>query len=181
MTRRFVRASLLALIGLVAIGTWLISAHKSSPHLASAGASTWIKGACHQGNLKGTTLVVDFGEASGKDTIVRCVQNYSGNSWALFAAAGLKVTGTSQYPVGFVCRVNDVPSASEQNCATTPDAASGSWAFFIGSSDWQYALAGASSYQTNCGGVEGWRFVAPAQQVETTAPRFEPHAFICAG
>jgi hypothetical protein len=181
MTRRFVRASLIGLIALVAIGSWLIGAHQSSPKDSGQGASTWIQGECHKGDREGTTLVVDFGEASGKSSLVRCVQNYSGNSWALFAAAGMKVTGTAQYPVGFVCRINGVPTAAAQSCASTPDASTGSWAFFIGSNVWQYALAGASSYQTTCGAVEGWRYVAPGQQVETTAPRVAPHAFICAG
>lgn len=74
---------LFSLIGLVAVGS-LVS---QAPTPTSNNATNVASQAC---TSSGVTLVIDFGSLN-KQAQSFCVSNFSGNSWKLFEAAGLKV------------------------------------------------------------------------------------------
>jgi hypothetical protein len=173
--RLFVRLSLVGLVILVAVGfasnlKWQVQTVDYVP--ASVEAGTCVDA--------GTSLVVDFGSESEKPTEVKCVQNFKGYSWDLFEAAGLEVSGTDKYPVGFVCRIEGFPSESEEPCSDTPGTKNGSWAYFLGDekNQWQYSPIGASTHKVKCGVSEGWRFLLPGESIQTP-PRISLTSYVC--
>jgi hypothetical protein len=193
------------LIGLVvlvaAVGlTRIVPSGQVSPSNYSPG-STSAKGAfdgpCNAQN-PGVSLVVDFGRDSARTPIVKCARgfNFAGssvsnelNGWQLFAAAGLSVTGTAEYPVGFVCRIGDFPLAADQPCTSTPTYTQGHWAYFVSragngsSGNWAFSGAGASEHKPSCGSSEGWLFVkgnAATGDGSNQYPRVAAKVFSCA-
>ena len=150
---------LFSLIGLVAVGS-LVS---QAPTPTSNNATNVASQAC---TSPGVTLVIDFGSLN-KQAQSFCVSNFSGNSWKLFEAAGLKVQGTAEYPQSFVCRIQGVPSEQTEDCLGTPDFGTGTWVYFVASantdsdtenSGWIKSGAGAAMRKPKCGDFEGWRF-----------------------
>lgn len=170
-----VRAALIALIALVAIGglfgTGVISTVSKPIDSTTASAA----GFCTEA---GVSLLVETGES---DTIIACAKNFSDTGWQLFAATNQQVEGTSEYPVGFVCRINDFPSDSTESCTGTPTAASGSWAYYFASSEtgnhWMLSGVGAATRKPKCGDVDGWVFIAPGELLHE--PKAAPVTFQC--
>jgi hypothetical protein len=128
----------------------------------------------------GTSLVVDFGTDQSAPVIEKCVQNFEGNSWDLFEAAGTEVTGTEKYPVGFVCRIENFPDESSEPCKDTPGTKNGSWAYFLTDENgsWKYSPVGSSTHKVQCGVGEGWRYLLPGEPTNT-APRSKPRTYGC--
>jgi hypothetical protein len=171
--RLFVRLSLVGLILLIAIGFWIQST--STKEIAKLAPVT-ANGLC-EGD--GVSIVVDFGTDSELAPIQKCVTNYVGNSWNLMITSGIKVGGTSKYPVGFVCRINGIPTKETESCIETPGAANGSWAFYlVEANSWEYSSFGASSHASKCGTTEGWRFLLPGEST-STFPRIKPVKHSC--
>lgn len=179
--RLFVRLSLVGLVALVAVGFALYSLGK-----ADSGKKvdeikipvTVTEGEC---NDSGINLSVDFGTKSSTPSINKCVNNFTGTSWDLFGAAGLAVTGTSKYPIGFVCRIENFPDETKEPCLDTPDPKLGSWAYFIAqpkASSWQYSTWGAATHKPTCGSAEAWVFRYPDENLETT-PQTTPKTSDC--
>ncbi len=173
--RLFVRLSLIGLVALVAAGFWLSQSQQDAAPKPTPKVEA---GQCTDA---GTSVVIDFGSDSSEPIIEKCVLNYSGNSWNLLLAAGLNISGTTKYPIGFVCRINAYPDTSREKCIETPGGNSGSWAFFIaesGSDEWIYSPYGASSHRVKCGSAEGWRFLEKNESLKT-APRIQPVTNTC--
>ena len=132
----------------------------------------------------GVTLVVDYGNQSGRPTDVVCVTGFgssaSDSGWNLFAAAGLSVTGTTDYPTGFVCRIDGYPSANDASCTSTSNLGAGRWVYFkaADASGWQYSHIGAAMDKPACGNWEGWRYVEDGNPA-TSVPRISPKPFKC--
>ena len=173
--RLFVRLSLIGLVLLVAIGfasnlNWQVKTVDYVP--ASVEAGTCLDA--------GTTLVVDFGTESKKPSEIKCVKNFTGYSWDMFEAAGLSVSGTDKYPVGFVCRIEGFPGEDVEPCAETPGTKNGSWAYFLGTENnsWLYSPIGASTHKVKCGVSEGWRFLLPGESIQTP-PRISLKSYGC--
>jgi hypothetical protein len=173
--RLFVRLSLIGLVLLVAVGfasnlKWQVQTVDYVPASVEAGM-------CLDA---GTSLVVDYGSASDKPAQVKCVKNFQGYSWDLFEAAGLTVSGTDKYPVGFVCRIEEFPSEKIEPCAETPGTKNGSWAYFLGdeNNSWVYSPIGASTHKVKCGVSEGWRFLLPGESIQTP-PRIDLKRYVC--
>jgi len=171
--RLFVRLSLVGLILLVTLGFWINSTNpKETATLTPVITSGLCEGA-------GVSLVIDFGTDSELAPIQKCVTNYVGNSWNLMLISGIEVEGTSKYPVGFVCRINGIPTKETESCIETPGAANGSWAFYLADgSSWEYSSFGASSHSSKCGTTEGWRFLLPGEST-STFPRIKPVKHNC--
>ena len=172
--RLFVRLSLIGLVLLAAAGFWF----NQKPAVTSLQPAIKVSdGQCAE---SGISLVVDFGAL--KDEIVsKCVEGFSGNSWNLLETAGFELAGTQKYPIGFVCRINQLPGEEVEKCIETPGAKNGSWAFFLAgpdSTNWQYSTFGASSHKVKCGWAEGWRFLAPDDALNTP-PRVQPKITNC--
>jgi hypothetical protein len=173
--RSIVRLSLIGLVLLVAVG-YAVNLNQGQAIDENIPASVEA-GMCLDA---GTSLVVDFGSGSTLPTEMKCVQNFEGYSWDLFEAAGLEVSGTDKYPVGFVCRIEGFPSESEESCTETPGTKNGSWAYFLGdeNNEWQYSPIGASTHKVKCGVSEGWRFLLPGESIQTP-PRISLNSYAC--
>lgn len=98
-------------------------------------------------------------------------------------AAGVELTGTTQWGAAFVCRVDGRPALDEQvrradgstgneTCERTP-AQGASWALWSSTdgSTWVYADRGVSALEVGAGDVVGLSFVTT---VEPAAPRVSP-------
>lgn len=133
---------------------------------------------------EGVTLVVDYGTVSKRQKQVFCLVNFgqkpSDTGWGLFGAANVKVEGTKDYPTGFVCRVNDYPSASQESCDMVPSATHGSWAYFtaVPGSGWRYSPAGAAMSYPTCGQWQGWRYIE-AGESRNNPPRLPAMPIKC--
>ena len=134
----------------------------------------------------GVTVVVDFQQLGG-ETVVRCSPG-SGPRLALevLEGAGFQVDGVARWGDGFVCRIEDRPSADEQlpiegdddyqeACVDTPPA-SGYWSYWYADDggDWQYSPYGVKNRVVQPGGFEGWSFALNATDGEGPTPRVAP-------
>lgn len=119
-------------------------------------AAAWSNGACP--TSAGVTVVVDFG-ALGGGVVTRCVVDLPGSGLAALADAGFAVTPVTTQPA-FVCRIDGLPGASAESCATTPPATA-SWSYWTAARGgaWRYSPIGAAASRPVAGTVEGWRFV----------------------
>jgi hypothetical protein len=173
--KSFVRISLIGLVSLVAIGFAFNQQQTNGDGDEVLPTATSVL--CTD---IGTSLVIDFGTDESQPLIEKCVQDFEGNSWDLFEAAGVGVTGTEKYPVGFVCRIQDFPSESTEACKETPGTKNGSWAYFLSNEDgaWEYSPIGASTHKVQCGVSEGWRFLLPGEPVQTP-PRVTLKTYVC--
>lgn len=189
MNRKLLRTTLIGLVLLAAIATvWpaLSSAvglkldwgsqTKPTGEVASA------KGACA---IKGVTVVVDFGTSSKKPIRASCVGTVTDplTGWEYISLFDHKVQGTTQYPTGFVCRIDGYPSVAKQDCQHTPTYAEGNWAYYQASvtsgGAWKPSPVGAAMTHPSCGSFEGWRFIEAGQSTSQESPRFEAKPFEC--
>lgn len=175
------RKVLIGLVALAVIG-WAFSGLKSQNAAPVANPAQVQQDSNSTGAV---TLVVDFGPESGLEPIIRKVEKFSGTGWELFAAAGVRVEGTAEFPTGFVCRIADVPASSDQDCLDTPKFSEGSWAYFVTNSElgsgWLLSGAGAATHRPECGGFEGWLWVEPGQSSGQQVPGVEPNPEPCKG
>ncbi|OLF09789.1 flagellar hook-length control protein FliK [Actinophytocola xinjiangensis] len=130
--------------------------------------------------LTGVTVVIDFQELDGNGgtaapTITRCSPNAApGTDRTGIQAlqdAGIPVAGTAQWGLGFVCRLNNRPSATEaiprtsnptyqEACVLTPPAEA-YWSYWHADGSgttWTYSSYGALNRTVVPGGFEGWSF-----------------------
>lgn len=172
---------LIALVALVAIGGLVstIPSEQKSTTVSSTFKSR--SGQCASEN--GVSLVIDFGKSSNRDPLTKCVIDFEGTGWQLFSAAGIQVSGTDEFPTGFVCRVDGWPTVDAQPCTGTPTPAQGTWAYYVASEDtfgeWQFSGQGASMRRPGCGSAEGWRFVEPGEVGSQSLPTLKPETFSC--
>jgi hypothetical protein len=168
------RVALFLLIGLVAIGGAWSGLQTSS----STGEDAPI-----DLETKSATLVIDFGDSSGRSpkTLELNALSAAATGWDLLDESGVALEGTDQYPTGFVCRLDGWPTEAAEACDETPSYADGHWAYYVTSKDisqgWLLSGQGASSHVVDCGGVEGWKWVGPRE--ESTPPRIAPAAREC--
>jgi hypothetical protein len=176
--RLSLRMVLISLVAFVAIGGF-ISTIPNEPKTAPITENVR-SGQCESG--AGVSLVIDFGTSSAREVKEVCANDFESTGWALFSASGVKVEGTSEYPTGFVCRVDNWPIVEDQPCTKTPTAAQGSWVYFFAdpqSADWQYSGQGAAMRRPICGAADGWRFVEAGEVVSQTFPRVQPMTSSC--
>lgn len=173
--RSFVRLSLIGLVVLVAIG-FAVNQQQTNGD-GDEVLPTVTADLCTD---QGTSLVIDFGTKQIEPLIEKCVQDFEGNSWDLFEAAKVSVTGTEKYPVGFVCRIQGFPTENTEPCKETPGNKNGSWAYFLSDENgaWKYSPVGASMHKAACGVSEGWRFLLPGEPVQTP-PRVTLKTYVC--
>ena len=164
------RGVLVALVGLVAIGGLVSTGALSTVSEGKVSAPKQSSGFC---SSDGVSLVIDYGKKSDKQSVIACGESFSGTGWQLFAATEQKVVGTTEYPVGFVCRINGFPDAKDQPCTSTPTGAQGSWAYYYATvqlgNHWMFSAAGASMRKPKCGDVDAWVFLNPGEQTHEPA------------
>ncbi|ANN18685.1 flagellar hook-length control protein FliK [Amycolatopsis orientalis] len=146
--------------------------------------------------LTGVTVVVDFQELNGNGgtaapTITRCSPNASpGTARTGIKAlqdAGIAVAGTARWGLGFVCRLETRPSATEtlplsgnpnykEACVNTPPA-NAYWGYWYADgtgASWTYSTQGALNRNVVPGGFEGWSFSLNKSASTNPPPRVTP-------
>jgi hypothetical protein len=117
---------------------------------------------------KGVIVAVDFshfGKASERGCDPTTTTGY-----AALQAAGFVPAGDQQDGPAFVCRINDLPSPSQDPCVQTPPSTA-FWSYWhanAGKTTWTLSGLGASTYQPKPGSVDAWAFGA------RTPPTFTP-------
>lgn len=175
MTRKVVRAALLALIALVAAAA-LLGKFVTLEEAAVLGDAKVTTEACTAKN-PGITVVVEYPEKSQ----TFCVNHQGQSGWDLLNQIGAQPAGTAQYPVGFVCKLFNFPKT--QDCKDTPQAAEGTWNYFVataaGGNNWVYSPIGASTRKPNCGDFEAWVFAVPTSLESANPPASKAEPFSC--
>ena len=205
MNRKFLRATLIGLIALAALASvWpALSAGLGIKFSVGSQPSASGDGVTQSGNTAGTctidrpgvTLVIDFGSTSKAMPRTYCAESNPATGWDVFKSAGATVSGTSQYPVGFTCRINGFPSPAQQDCQHTPTNQEGSWVYYTAtaqggsaqggtaqgnSHEWRFSMIGSSMVHPHCGDYQGWRFEKGGYGVADKLPRVKPEPFQCA-
>ena len=118
----------------------------------------------------GVTVVVDF-QRLGATTIVRCAPGSQTRSGLeVLQDAGFQVDGVQRWGEGFVCRIENRPSATEtlsvpgdeqyrEACVDTPPATA-FWSYWSADEggEWRYSQQGIKNSEVGPGGFEGWSF-----------------------
>lgn len=180
------RVTLLALIALVAVagilptlssivGVQTPSENTSIVNLVSKAKT------CDEINVRGVSVEIQYPAPTRPAVYCTEVQNVTG--WTLLQFLDLKPEGTLQYPTGFLCRLNSVPSKAQQSCDHTPLPSEGTWAYFYATTatgdHWQYSPVGSAVRKPQCGDFEGWLFVPAGQSATEAKLDSTPHPFAC--
>jgi hypothetical protein len=154
-----------------------VNHEKSSPSQTSWFAVSPF--ACPSDSTSGVSEFIDFGP--GKKIKSFCAFNFSGTGWDLLTSTA-KVVGTSEYPTGFVCRIDGWPTAAMQDCKNTPTYAEGSWAYFLSNEDrsWSFSGTGATTHHPACGSSEAWVWVEAGGDPTNAIPSLPPRVLKCA-
>ncbi|HEY5032656.1 MAG TPA: hypothetical protein VIJ54_09295 [Actinomycetes bacterium] len=118
----------------------------------------------------GVTVAVDM-TAFGKGVKVRCAPGAPATGIAALQQAGFTPKGTVQSGLGFVCRINGLPTVAQQACITTPPVTA-YWSYYhalAGATTWSYSTLGPLSYKPPQGSIEAWAFGASAKPSKTPA------------
>jgi hypothetical protein len=129
----------------------------------------------------GVTVIVDDHNLGEGKIYVGCALGEQANGAEALVHAGFHAEGTSEYGLGFICRIDGEPTPAEQTCEQTPGA-SAYWTYWHGKpgGQWGFSGCGAESCKPAIGSVEGWGFNVGTNK---PAPRIEPmdgagpHAF----
>jgi len=193
MNRKLLRITLIGLVALVALAAawpalsaavgFKVQTVKNVKTLGTQLDNTYYPGACEAPHA-GVTLVVDYGSLRSGKPVVRCALHHGTDQltgWSLFSAAGFKVAGTSDYPTGFVCRINGLPTPAQQDCLHTPTSVEGTWQYFTArqAGGWRFSMVGSAMNRPVCGEYQGWRFVRLSEGSGPHLPRFAPTPFVC--
>jgi len=180
--RLSLRAVLVSLVALVAIGGAVSGLSGVNHEKSSPSQTAWFAVspfACPPDSTSGVSEFIDFGP--GKKIKSFCAFNFSGTGWDLLTSTA-KVVGTSEYPTGFVCRIDGWPTAAMQDCKNTPTYAEGSWAYFLSNEDrsWSFSGTGATTHHPACGSSEAWVWVEASGDPTKAIPSLPPRVLKCA-
>lgn len=140
-------------------------------------------GYCMDG--RGVSVVVDASALDGP-VIVRCAPDGGGSGLETLKGAGFQIEGTQRFGEGFICRIENQPSATQrialdgddgyhESCLDTPPAAA-SWSYWHADNGgpWEYSQHGASTAAVTPGGFEGWAFSLNQPPGSPAAPGVSP-------
>jgi hypothetical protein len=147
-----------------------VAARPSAAAQASAVALAGTAGACPT-KTTGVTVAVDFTAFPGGTVQVRCAPGKPATGVAALQQAGFTPAGTAAYGLAFICRINSLPSTTQQACVTTPPV-NAYWGYYHankGATTWTYSPTGASSYKPAQGSIEAWAFGNSAKPSKTPA------------
>ena len=178
--RLIVLSALILLVVAGSVLSWALENNVVETTSSKQVEVNYSEGSCQQ---TGVTIVVDFGASTDRDPILRCATEFAGTGWEVFQATAIDVSGTSQYPVGFACRIENFPTNAEQNCMDTPKYSEGSWGYFVYTeeSGWQVSQVGSAARDAKCGSAEGWLFIGPGEQDAGLLPKPIPETVTCDG
>ncbi len=118
----------------------------------------------------GVTVSVDF-VAFGGAQETRCAPGAQATGVAALQNAGFTLTGTDEFGLAFICRINNLPAPAQETCASTPSATA-YWSYYhanVGATAWTYSTRGASTYKPQLGSIEAWAFGDSAGPTKTPA------------
>jgi hypothetical protein len=120
----------------------------------------------------GVTVIVDDHNLGEGKIYVGCALGEQANGTEALLHAGFHAEGTTEYGLGFICRIDGEPTPAEQTCEHTPGA-NAYWTYWHGKpgGQWGFSGCGAESCKPAIGSVEGWGFNAGTNK---PAPRIEP-------
>ncbi|GAA4547331.1 ABC transporter substrate-binding protein [Amycolatopsis samaneae] len=129
-------------------------------------------GYCADGD--GVTVVVDFQQLGG-DVLVRCARGAQESGLAALRNAGVEVTGTQRWGLGFVCRLEGKPGPGSEDCVDTPPA-SAAWMYWTAPNggSWESSQYGAMNRRPPPGSFEGWSFSKDQTAGTNPPPRLGP-------
>jgi hypothetical protein len=107
----------------------------------------------------GVTVTVDFTAFGGVEQ-TRCAAGAQTSGITAMQNAGFTPAGTTHYGLAFVCRINNLPSPTQDPCVNTPPPTA-YWAYYhalSGATTWSYSSSGASSYKPPLGSIDAWAF-----------------------
>ncbi len=117
----------------------------------------------------GVTVVVDY-HALGGGVVVRCAPGSPATGFKALQAAGFDLVEVQNVP-GFLCRIDDKPSAAQEPCLNTPPA-NAYWSYWHADrgGSWAVSQQGGKTRKPPPGSVDGWSFGA------TPKPGIDPPA-----
>ncbi|MGI8666855.1 MAG: hypothetical protein ACR2N4_12615 [Jatrophihabitans sp.] len=118
----------------------------------------------------GVTVTVDFTAFGGVEQ-TRCAAGAQSSGVVALQNAGFTPAGTTHYGLAFVCRINSLPSTTQQACVNTPPATA-YWAYYhalSGATSWTFSSTGAASYVPPQGSIDAWAFGNAATPSKTPA------------
>lgn len=174
------RTVLLILIALVTVGSIWRASSVVEPTAQPTATATFVDGSC-DAEHPGVSTFIDFGD--DRADMAYCALNFNGSGWDLLTER-IDVEGTSEYPTGFVCRIEGWPTAEEQDCADTPTYSEGSWVYWVADSKtngWSMSGTGSSMRKPECGASEAWVFSKSSVSDTENAdlPSASPVVFEC--
>lgn len=109
----------------------------------------------------GVTVIVDYQEIGERKIYVGCALGEQKDGLEALKNAGFTPTGTKQYGLAFICRIDGEPTPAEESCEQTPPE-SAYWSYWHGKpgGEWEYSKWGATSSKTKApvNTIEGWSF-----------------------
>lgn len=126
----------------------------------------------------GAIVVVDFAFWGGN--IQRGCAASPTTGYAAMLSAGFAPAGDQHDGDAFVCRIDDDPPASKEDCVDTPPPTA-SWSYWHakqGASTWTYSSTGAMDYCPPPGSVDAWVFVGTPGTGSNGYPPFPPSAVL---
>jgi len=133
------------------------SADRQALTMAAQAPLTGTAGPCS--GTSGVTVTVDFTAFGGVEQ-TRCAAGAQTSGITAMQNAGFTPAGTTHYGLAFVCRINNLPSPTQDPCVNTPPPTA-YWAYYhalAGATTWSYSSSGASSYKPPLGSIDAWAF-----------------------
>jgi hypothetical protein len=119
-------------------------------------------------STQGVIVAVDFSHFDKSSE--RGCDPTTTTGYAALQAAGFVTSGDQEDGDAFICRIDDLPTPSEDPCIDTPPA-SAYWSYWhanSGQNTWTFSTLGAMNYHPKPGSVDAWAFGAG------TPPTFTP-------
>ena len=144
------------------------TADRQALTMAARAPLTGTAGPCS--GTTGVTVTVDFTAFAGVEQ-TRCATGAQTSGITALQNAGFTPAGTTHYGLAFVCRINNLPSPTQDPCVNTPPPTA-YWAYYhalAGATTWSYSSTGASSYKPPLGSIDAWAFGNGATPSKTPA------------
>lgn len=108
-------------------------------------------------------VLVDLSHWGGSERLGCVSWRSSLTGLSALEGAGFSPTGTNQYGLSFICRIDGYPKAGapdHETCAQTPpkDKYWSYWHADARQSSWTYSTLGVASYHPHAGSVDAWTF-----------------------
>lgn len=122
----------------------------------------------------GVIVAVDFSPWGG-DILRGCDPTLT-TGYAALQVAGFTTAGDDHDGPAFICRIDGLPTVTQDPCVNTPPATA-YWSYWhadAGQNTWSYSQEGAMTYQPPAGSVDAWVYGSTALGGTDGQPSFSP-------